>query len=207
MTIDATTITAAKDIILAGAAVVAAYVGFRGLGTWQRQLRGNTEYQLAKSILASAYEVREAIAIVRHPLMEYSREPDLPQEKLKELSAREKEWHALAQAYQSRWEVIPRARAKLDAHLLEAEVLWGSEIRAKVKPLYRLIGELFLAVQDHLEAGKPNARYQDPGVEFTKKYRETLYAIGDEDPFKQRLDEVIRGIETELRPHIAHHHR
>jgi hypothetical protein len=110
MTIDAAAVTVAKDIILAVAAIVAAYVGLRGLGTWQRQLRGNTEYQLAKSILASAYEVREAIAFVRHPLMEHSREPDLPQATLKELSARDKEWHALAQAYQRRWEKIHTAR-------------------------------------------------------------------------------------------------
>jgi hypothetical protein len=33
-------ITAAKDIIVAAAAVAATIIGFRGLGSWRRQLTG-----------------------------------------------------------------------------------------------------------------------------------------------------------------------
>jgi len=196
-----------KDAVLSVSAIVAAYVGVRGLGAWRRQLRGNTEYQLAKIMLTSVYELREAIAIVRNPLMHYSRVPDLPQEKLKEMPQREREWHALAQAYQRRWELIPAAKAKLDANLLEAEVIWGPDIWTKVTPLNRLIGELLIAVQDHLDARNPNGRYESPGPELIKKRHETLYAIGESDPFKERLDEVICSVENELRPHIVQHHR
>lgn len=207
MIMDATTVAVAKDVVLAGAAIVASYVGVRGLGTWQRQLRGNTEYQLAKSMLVSVYEVREAIASVRHPFMQYSREPDLPQERLKDLSQREREWHALSQAYQRRWDLIPAAKAKLDANLLEAEVVWGSDIRSRVTPLNRLIGELLVAVQGHLEARNPDGHYESPGPELVMKRHEILYAMGEPDRFKEQVDEVIRGIESGLRPHIARHHR
>jgi len=203
----AETIAIVKDVILSGVAIVAAYVGLRGLGTWRRQLRGNTEYQLAKSMLASVYELREAIASVRHPFMQYSRDPELPQETLKELSQREREWHALAQAYQRRWDPVPEAKAKLDANLLEAEAVWGQEIRAKVNPLNGLIGELVFAIQDHLEARNPNGDYESPGAELVKKRRETLSGLGEADRFKQQVDEVIRGIENDLRPHIVQHHR
>ena len=200
-------IAIAKDVILSIAAIIAAYVGIRGLDTWRRQLRGNTEYQLAKSLLTSVYELREAIAGVRNPFMQYSREPDLPADKLKDLSQREREWHALAQAYQRRWEPVPTAKAKLDANLLEAEVVWGAAIRTKVQPLNQLIGELLFALQDHLEARNPNIPYESPGRELVKKRHETLYGIGDADAFKQRLEEVILNIESELRPHIEQHHR
>lgn len=127
------TVAIVKDVVLAIAAIVAASVGLRGLGTWRRQLRGNTGYQLAKNILSSVYELREAIAGVRSPLMQYSREPELSQDKLRELSHREKEWHAWAQAYQRRWDPVPAAKAKLDSNLLEAEVVWGPKIRTKVE--------------------------------------------------------------------------
>jgi hypothetical protein len=203
----AETIAVVKDVILSIAAIVAGYVGIRGLGAWRRQLRGNTEYQLAKSVLTSVYELREAITSVRNPLMQYSREPDLPEEKLKDLSQREREWHALAQAYQRRWELVPAAKAKLDANLLEAEVIWGPAIRTKLHPLNRLMGELLFALQDHLEAQNPNIHYESPGRELAKKRDETLYGIGEADTFKQQLDEVIRNIESELRPHIVQHHR
>jgi hypothetical protein len=59
----------AKDIILIFAAIIAIYVGIYGLGTWRRQLKVNTEYQLAKNILVAVYELREAISNVRCPLM------------------------------------------------------------------------------------------------------------------------------------------
>lgn len=55
-------VSVAKDIILAFAAIVASYVGIKGLGTWRRQLKGNAEYELAKNILTAIYELREAIA-------------------------------------------------------------------------------------------------------------------------------------------------
>ena len=187
---------------------MAACVGVRCLNTWRRQLRGNTEYQLAKSILASVYEVREAIVSVRHPFMLYSREPDhLPQEKLKELSQGEREWHALAQAYQRRWEPVQTAKAKLDANLLEAEVVWGPDIRSKVNPLNGLIVELLIAIQDHLEARKPNGRYKSPHPELTSKLQETLYGVGEADRFKEQLGEIINAIESELRSHILQHYR
>ena len=197
-------VTIAKDIILSLAAIVAVFVGLRGLGTWRRQLRGNTEYQLAKSMLVSVYELREAIASVRFPLMQYSREPDLPQEELKELSQREREWHVLAQAYQRRWEPVPTAKAKLDANVLEAEAVWGPEIRAKFSQLNPLIVKLHCAIQDHLEARNPN---EGPGPELDKKLSETLYGGAETDTFKQELEDVICGIENELRPHIIQHHR
>ena len=196
-----------KDIVLTLAAIVAGYVGIRGLDTWRRQLRGNTEYQLAKNMLGSVYELREAISSVRNPFMQYSKEPDLPEDKLKELSQREREWHALAQAYQRRWEPVPKATAKLDANLLEAEVVWGPAIRAKAAPLNRLTGELLFALQDHLEARNPDGRYESPGPELVKKRHETLYGLGEKDEFKERLQQVIREIEDELRPHIVQHHR
>jgi len=52
----------AKDLVLMAAAIVASYVGIKGLGSWRRQLRGNAEYQLAKNILAAIYELREAVS-------------------------------------------------------------------------------------------------------------------------------------------------
>jgi hypothetical protein len=146
-----------KDIILTVAAIIAAYVAIKGLGTWRRQLKGNTEYKLAKNILTAVYELREAISAVRHPFMRYSQEPDLPKEKLKELSAREKNWQALVQVYQKRWEPVPAAKAKLDANLLEAEAVWGRDSVGKITPLNGLIGELLWAITCYRERAKGEA--------------------------------------------------
>ena len=197
-----------KDAVLTGAAIIAGYVGLKGLGTWRRQLKGNTEYVLAKDLLRSVYELREAISSARHPFMRYSQEPDMPEEKLKELSEKEKQWHAMAQAYQKRWEPVPKAKSALDATLLEAEVVWGKKIVEITAPLNDLIGQLLWAIQDHLEAMNPNSYYDNPGVNEVKKRRDIMYARGaaDQDEYKKQLETVISSIEKELKPHIEQYH-
>lgn len=197
-----------KDFVLTVAAIVAGYVGIKGLGTWRRQLRGNTEYQLAKTLLTAIYELREAVSNVRHPFMHYSREPELAQEKLKELSEREREWHSLAQAYQKRWAPVAAAKAKIEANILEAEVVWGRDILTKAEPLNKLIGELFWALQEHLEVMHPNYRNEKPEPEEKRKRREIMYEFGDadKDEYKKQLQKLIADIECELKPHIVQHH-
>jgi len=141
--------------------------------------------------------------------MEYPIEPDLPQDKMKELSDREKEWHALGQAYQKRWAPVAAAKAKIDANLLEAEAVWGQNILNKAAPLDALIGKLFFAIQDHLEARNPNARHENLEPEEEEKRRMVMYSRGnsEKDEYKERLQEVVADIEGELKPHIVQHHR
>jgi hypothetical protein len=71
--------------------------------------------------------------------MQYPGVPDMPEEELKKLSRREAEWRAMAQAYQKRWEIIPKAKSALDTALLEAEVVWGRKIE-KAECFNQLIG-------------------------------------------------------------------
>lgn len=198
-----------KDTVLTGAAVIAGYVGLKGLGTWRRQLKGNTEYELAKSLLKAVYELREAIAGARFPFMIYLRDPDMPEEKLRELSDQEKRWHTMAQAFQKRWEPVPKAKAKLDALVLESEVVWGQCIVDKVRPLAGLLGDLLGTIEEHLDAQNPNLPQEKPEPGELKKRRDVMYARGDasKDEYLQKLLAVIKGIEDELRTHISEYHR
>ncbi len=196
-----------KDFVLSGAGVVAAYVGLKGLGTWRQQFKGNKEYELAKRLLTSVYELREAVNSVRHPFMHYSEEPDMPEDKLKELSDREKQWHALAQAYQKRWEPVPKAKSGLDANLLEAEVVWGKKIVKLAEPLNEYVGKLLWAIQDHIEAMNPN-NMERASPEEIKERRRIMYGRGSGgDEYKEEFEAAISALENELRPHIEQFHR
>src|SRR4026209_2704068 len=115
-----------KDIAVAVAAITGGFVGIRGLATWQRQLSGNTEYRLAKDILACVYDIRDTIDTIRNPLVSYPQEIDLPQEKLQTFATRQREWQALAQAYERRWRSLQAIVARLETNLIEAEVVWGN---------------------------------------------------------------------------------
>ena len=197
-----------NDLIVAGAAMVAAYVGLQGLDTWKRQIKSNTEYELAKKILTSLYKLREAIRSVRNPFLQYSPEPDLPKEKLEELDKREKDWYAYMQAYQKRWDPVNDAKAELLANIFEAEVVWGSEILEKIKQLNPIINELFAVIQEHIEDKNPNKDYSIDR-ERRKELRKILYfmSVEEEDIYFNKLKKVISEIEEELKPHIMEYHK
>lgn len=197
-----------KDVVLIFTAMIASYVGLKGLGAWRRQLKGNTEYVLAKDMLRSIYELREAVSIVRHPFMSHLEHANIPDERAKDLSYREKVVYGRAAAYQKRWDYILKAKSALDAKLLEAEVVWGRNIVDITKPLTTLIAELSWAIQDSFEDLDSKGYSNNQDIEELKKRRQIMFARGDDkDQFKKRLDEVISTIEKEMKPHIEKYHQ
>ncbi len=65
-------LTALRDIVTIGAAIIAGYVGWNGLQSWQRQLIGKTRYEVAGRVIRSVYDVREAAIAIRSPLVYHS---------------------------------------------------------------------------------------------------------------------------------------
>jgi len=199
-----------KDVVLSGTAIFASVVGYRGLNNWQRQLSGNAEYQLAKTLLTNVYELRDSLARARSRISYDSTEPNLPEEKLKVLTTDQKRWHALAQSYDKRWEPIPAITAKLDVSLWEAEAVWGPAIVSTVRKLSEKVGTLRWAMEEEIELQDPAARKEVEAEGSDQDYRERrriLFARSKNDDFATKINEVISAVEVELRPHIVGHRR
>jgi hypothetical protein len=165
---------------------------------------------LAKRLLKIVYELREAISYVRHRFIQYSQEPNLPEEKRAGLSQREKEWYAMVQAYEKKWEYVAKAQTDLQTILFEAEAIWGGEIVEKVVSLIKLVNELSFAIQENLEARRPNLDSERFNAEENKRTNEIMVARSpaeaEKDEYKKRLDAVIFSIEEDLKPHIQQHY-
>jgi len=196
-----------KDIAVALAAIIGGFVGIRGLATWRHQLCGNTEYRLAKEILTSIYDIRDTIDAIRNPLVSYSNEPDLPKEKLETLSTRQREWHALVQAYERRWRPMQAIVARLETNLLEAEVVWGKDTVDRTRKLSALISDLHWAIHVYLESKKPVEVDGAATESFDAKQRSILYGSRKADEFKDQVNYAVREIEKHLKPHIERYHR
>lgn len=195
-------VTIVKDVILSCAALVAAYVGCRGLNTWRRQLHGDIEYQAARNTLTTVYELRDAICYVRNPLMSLHREASIPAETPTNLSPDKKLWNAKIQEFERRWEPVQKAITRLDTSKLELETLWGEKIRNKLSSLKGLTVELLGCVEDYLEDDRPNNN-QRLEKESLNRLRRIVYRTQKDDEFEGRIQKAIREIEDELRPHIA----
>lgn len=88
-----------------------------------------------------------------------------------------------------RWEEITNAYTEMESHLLAAEVLWGSEILNKIKPLRKKVTELNISLQQHLT---PELRTKTP--EVLDKIIYDMSNENEKDAFSQEIDKAVEVI-------------
>ncbi|MEO8097881.1 MAG: hypothetical protein ABI811_09285 [Acidobacteriota bacterium] len=181
-----------KDGVTTACVLVGASVAYLGLQTWKRQLHGNTQFDLARRILKSAYSIREAMALVRSPVLSVGeQESALPVE-----ASREHQRAIRLAACNVRWRVVVDARTEFNTVLLEAEVVFGKDVRSACEGLLQCTKELFFAMEDMLGEGP------DLGVEERRKARDIGFESSAKPEFTKKIEASITVIESLVRPHL-----
>ena len=198
-------VSIAKDITTALAAVVGATVATLGLNAWKKQLRGKTDYELARRLLRAVYKVRDFIPQVRSPMIfdgekdEAIGEAKLSPEALKENYAAQSSYAV----YRKRWSKLLEAVGDLDVELLEAEVSWGKPIKDKVDSLKKLVALLRWSIQVHLSQKQQPQLH--PSKEQLNEVNRVLFDLSEEakpDSYSLELDKAVGAIEMLLQPHL-----
>ena len=156
-----------KDIVLASAAITGAYVAVKGLGTWQRQLKGQSEYELSRRILVILFKYRDSLNSVRHPAMWAYEMPSPPEDEAQKMNDEQVSFYGTSKAYQARWDKVQEQRTKLYADLLESEAIWGKELKNLFQGIFDLEHELFNAIRNYLEFNK--SRYESANKRGDRK--------------------------------------
>lgn len=195
----------ARDFVVTGAAAVGAYVAIRGLDAWRSQLRGQSEYSLAKRILVLLQKYRDALRAARHPWMEYTLSDD---DECQDLNREQRQYRGLRKAYEERWDRIAAARAELYPELLEARVLWGETIDEALRPLFGVEFALLSAIRDHLMVSNPDvATYEKEHLETAESRKSRNARLYDElsetDDFREKTDAVIDQVSAFLGPKLG----
>ena len=195
-----------KDIVVILAAIVGGKVAVKGLSTWQRQLRGTNEHDLARNILVKVYRYRDAVHGVRHPAMFGYEMPDPEKETIDEMTWEEKRFYGTSKAYEARWEKVQEEKKSLYGDLLEAEAYWGNELEDHFKELYKLETDLLLVLQELLTARDPHSSPDDKDYanEYLKEKRGLIYdkLEGEPDEFRKSILDAIVKIEDILKPRL-----
>lgn len=197
-----------KDLVLIGAAITGAVVAVKGLGTWQRQLKGQSEYELSRRILVTLFKYRDAINGVRHPAMWANEMPPPPEDEAKNMNHEQIRFYGSSKGYQNRWDKVQSEKTSLYADILEAEVLWGIELKNLFKEIFNLEHELFTSIRHYIELINPQTSEasKDAITKIDKKRRDIMYDdLSDEpDEYKQDLISSIEKIEKYLKPKLSH---
>jgi hypothetical protein len=201
-------VTLLKDLVLSGAAITGAVVAVKGLGTWQRQLKGQSEYELSRRILVSVFKYRDAINGVRHPAMWAYEMPSPPEEEAKTMSREQIRFYGTSKAYQARWDKVQAERTTLYADLLEAEAIWGTDLKELFKGVFGLEHELFTRIRHYVELINPDTDEASKEAirNIDKKARDIMYDNLSEEPdeYKQDLVRAIEEIEKYLKSKLSH---
>ena len=104
--------------------------------------------------------------------------------------------------YDMRWQKIQDSWNDLDSILIEAEALWGKQVKEIIQPLYDCIYTLNVNIQKHLDLLK----YTSVGKEEEgkNKMEGVIYSstYAEEDTFLIEVKNAIKKIEEFISPHI-----
>lgn len=193
------------DFVTAGAAVAAVIYARSGLHTWKQQLRGSSEFELAHSLLTESYRLRDSIESARSPFMSA---PELKADdpEAAGLNPSERSHLSFARGLETRWERVSEAARGLDPLLIQAESLWGREVRDKFSPLRKMAYELRFAMDMYLRAHDPRipADSRKPTLDYCQENNidEIVFNHSTEakpDKFSLKLIRAVKPIEDELR--------
>jgi hypothetical protein len=114
------------DIVTALAAGIGAVVAVVGLNAWKKQLKGKTDYELARRYLRAVYKIRDAIKFVRNPFISLGEMEQALKERGSNQSTSDHKETSRA-VYSVRWKKVTEAGSDLTLELREAEVSWGKD--------------------------------------------------------------------------------
>ena len=107
-------------------------------------------------------------------------------------------------AYKNRFTHVLNSVQEFDAHTLEAESIWGSNVRSKTDELRRCVRELYAAISAVVFDKANSGQDFESDKEFGRRMRGVISTAEPENTnvFSQRINAAIHGIEGQIRPHL-----
>ncbi|MCP4114405.1 MAG: hypothetical protein GY737_03180 [Desulfobacteraceae bacterium] len=184
-----------KDVFSTIGTIGALVLGILGLTTWKRQLKGTSEYELAKKAILVTYEVQLAIQAVRNPMLHLSREEVESGRRIEEEQ----------RIYDERMKILYQKWAELQTIRLETKVIWSEPAHNCFKEIQDRIGELKGAIWLHFwmkgaYAG-PEATV-DNSPERVAENNKIIYFISESDDFTTKIEKSVKAVELFFRDKV-----
>jgi hypothetical protein len=178
-------------------AATTAIVAIIGLNKWRAELRGKTDFELARRILKNAYRVRDGFRVVRSPLMYGSEYADRPDRKEEERNCRRLDTDY---AYNRRLKAVQDPYYELELDLLEAEALWGNDLVEAKKALRNCVVELIHNIGMYLDSQFEQGSVPLESVKDTRKV--VYFSDPENDPFADKVSAAVGEFESLLKSKV-----
>ena len=127
-----------------GAAIATIFAVVFGIGAWKKQLRGLSDHELARKILLATEKFKAQTLVI-------TRTADNCQNSSNLHSA---DWNFLQKILnilRADLENSNECRSNIEAILIEADVMWGDELRTHYSEVFELFDMCQLCIRGHLE--------------------------------------------------------
>ncbi len=197
-------ISVGLSAVLAVAAVCGVWIARQGLKTWKYELRGRAEYDLARRLLLGAYAVRDALWLARTSAFFQYGPVTRPTGDDPDDRARHR--RELTEMFYRRLEDVQEAQASLDADLLEAEVLWGEQLKGPSSMLRDCSGKHKFAVAHYVHDAGGCAEKPRLPEKQRQALREIVFCFADkpgEDKHSAAVEAAVNAFKDVLKPRIS----
>ncbi|HHX8507379.1 TPA: hypothetical protein ACVO0I_004748 [Vibrio diabolicus] len=184
-----------KDVFSILGTIGALIIGTFGLFTWRRQLRGTSEYELAKKAVFKTYKVQQALQAVRNPMLYLSKEEVEVGRRLEEEQ----------RIYNERMTLLCEKWAELQTIRLETKAIWSDSAHNCFNEIQQRIGDLRGAIWLHFWM---KGAYAGPGAtvdnnpERVIENDKVVYFVSDDDEFSQKIFKSVEKVELFFGPKI-----
>lgn len=188
-------ITGIRDIVVAGAAVSTAVVGWKALNKWRDETVGKRRLEVAEETLSAFYQVQETIHDARTPLIwasEMVKEEGVPDEVVTNSA------YGPVRRLRQSFEHIRDLRTK--RHRFAA--LFGREATKPWDEIEAVLNEINAASEAVLALRGEHIPAKDPHAKFYQEQRQILARQMKDDPITPRVDAAVKEIEAICRPII-----
>lgn len=194
-----------KNVAVTAATCTGAIVAVLGLSTWKRQLRGTRDLELGRRILAGVHRFRDALQAVRNRVL-WPGETALSPDETKGKSVSEIDHLAMQEGYSNRYAGVYEARRDLQNILVDAEAVWGHEVRKACVQLYEFDGELAANVDTYLGLSAAPGELRSEQKPLLATAREVINDRSTQekpDDYTSRLHRSVAELEELIRRRMA----
>lgn len=189
-----------KDVVIAFVGLATAYVAITGLNKWQKELRGKIYFDTARDLIRTVYKFRDNMSYTRNGFI-------LPSEFPKDYDPlsfdNKKKAEGLSYVYTNRMKPLVEVAQELDLYTLEAEALWGKDIKNRSKKLRSTFFSLQRSIQTDIDDIYSGREHSGNDPEFKKEIRKNIYESSkQDDPLSKEINKAINDIEEIIRPYL-----
>lgn len=194
-------VTLIKDIVLGLCALGTVSVAVYGVKSWARELKGKADFEIARHLIRAVYKFRDEIEFSRSPMILPNEFPENYDPHNRASKYKAESW---SYVLSNRWKPVVEAVYELDAQGLEAEALWGADIKQLIQDLRKnaqLLRVGMQAVVDHEMQDNENFECDS---DLAKKMRSRVWKSMREenDEITLSINSAIGKLEQYVRPHL-----